>query len=87
MGVAEGREFMQKQKTHAVRFARQAAKRIADHSDRDPVAETIAFWDKEIAGFEAGLWRELTLASSANKEMETMEEGQCVGKRIIRRIE
>lgn len=63
MGVAEGREFMRRAKKSALRFARQAAKRVAGHSDRDPVAETEAFWDKEIAGFEIGLWRQLTQAS------------------------
>ena len=57
MGVAEGREFMRRGKKSAVRLARQAAKRIAGHSDRDPVAETEAFWDKEIAGYEATVWR------------------------------
>ena len=65
MGVEEGRYFMKRAKAMALRAARQSAKRIADHSDRDPVAETVAFWDKEIAGFEAGLWR--TPASSASK--------------------
>ena len=56
MGVDEGREFMRRGRISALRLARQAAKRIAGHSDRDPVAETKAFWDKEIAGYEATVW-------------------------------
>jgi len=74
MGVAEGREFMRRAKKSAVRLARQAAKRIADHSDRDSVAETEAFWDKEIAGYEAGIWRALTPASSC--EMSEKARGK-----------
>lgn len=70
MGVAEGREFMRCAKKRAVRKARQAAKRIADHSDRDPVAETEAFYDKEIAGYEAGIWRARTQASSSNARID-----------------
>jgi len=55
MGVAEGRKFMYRCRQQAINVAHRAAKRIAEYADRDPVAEATEFWDKEIAGFEAGL--------------------------------
>lgn len=61
MSVEEGREFMAKARHYALRNARAAAKRIPVEYGRDPVAETMAFWDKEIEGYENGIW--LTQAS------------------------
>ena len=55
MGVEEGRKFMYRCRQQAINVAHRAAKRIAEYADRDPVAEATEFWDKEIAGFEAGL--------------------------------
>ena len=63
MGIAEGREFMRCAKRDAMANARAAALRIPACHGRDPVAEAEEFFDKEIAGFEAGLWHQLTQAS------------------------
>ncbi len=68
MSVKEGKQFMRSAKKNAVRNA-NARLRIASHSVRDLVAKTEAFWDQEIAGFEAGLWR--TLASSMSASTST----------------
>jgi hypothetical protein len=62
--IEEGREFMAKARHHAFRNAKAAAKRIPVEYGRDPVAETMAFWDKEIEGYENGIW--LTQASSVS---------------------
>ena len=56
MNEKDGRYFMYRAKKHAVRLARQAAKRIANHSSRDPVAETHVFYDAEIARYETTIW-------------------------------
>lgn len=65
MTAEEGREFMRRAMTHALRLARQAAKRVDVVYGRDPVEETRVFWEAEIAGYEAGIWR--TPASSRSR--------------------
>tara|TARA_Y100000748_G_C15463934_1_gene476082 strand:+ start:479 stop:1411 length:933 start_codon:yes stop_codon:yes gene_type:complete len=62
MGVEEGRAFMTRAMRHALRLARGASQRVDSAYGRDPVRETREFWEKEIAGYEATVWRR-TLAS------------------------
>jgi group I intron endonuclease len=56
MNEKDGRYFMYRCKKNAVEAAHRAAKRIAGHSSRDPVAETHIFYDAEIARYEATIW-------------------------------
>ena len=72
MTIEEGREFMRRAMTHALRLARQAEKRVDVVYGRDPVEETRVFWEAEIAGYEAGIWR--TLASSRSHPSAMEEE-------------
>jgi len=79
MSVEEGRAFMMKARHYALRNASRASERIPLEYGRDPVAETMAFWDKEIEGYENGIWltstRSLPSTSSRN-------ESNCVYEQI-----
>jgi hypothetical protein len=74
----------------AVKFMKQArcnALYVAKARTPDKVGEVQARWAEEWVEFEHWQHTRGPPASSANKEMETMEEGQRVGKRIIRKME
>ena len=68
MRVEEGRLFMKRAMKHALRLAGVAANRIDAEYGRDPVQETREFWEREIAGYEATVWRRTSCLSRPLRE-------------------